>query len=102
MRTSSGHLIVISPDTQRSWKTRFTRGTLYAMAVTFTASFSAVLLIGFTFPPLVSDVDRIRLERENQSLRVETRDVELKMKRLHATVDRIETLSNGVAANFND
>ena len=98
--SSSGHLIFIAPRVGQFWKTSFTRRTLLILALAFIASFLCVVLLGYTYPALVDEADRLRLETENQSLRIANKDLRFQVLRLNSRVETIEGMSNHVAASI--
>jgi hypothetical protein len=67
------------------------------------ASLALVCLVAaallFIFPHLrVSESDRVRLQKENQTLSVENKNIAFKIRKLDAQVSRVEQRSERVAA----
>ena len=91
-----GQLIIVSPDAPHLIKFRFTRTAITILVLSFVISFSAIVFIGYTFPPLVTDRDLHRLEVENQQLKVRNRNVQVKVQRLDAEVSTMEDQSRKI------
>jgi len=100
MSSSFGHLIIIAPRVSRAWKTHFTRGTVIAAASCLAACVAFLVMLAYTFPPLVNEYDRHRLEAENDALRVDNKNIELKIGRLSSTLQRIEDMSHQVTTQL--
>jgi hypothetical protein len=96
MSRSCGHLIIISPGFRGPWETQLSQGTVAALGLAILAPFLFLAVMGYTFPPAVSDGDRSRLEVENNALRVENKNLGLKMQQLSSRLERLEEISWGV------
>jgi hypothetical protein len=96
MSRSLGHLIVISPRLRSPWKTQVNHKTLAAAGFAMGALLLFVVVMGYTFPPAVDHDKHTRLEAENQVLRVENKNLGLKMQKLATRVEKLEELSWGV------
>jgi Tfp pilus assembly protein PilO len=85
-----GSLIILSPTSMNVVKFRFTPTAILILVLSCLLSFGLVVAIGYVFPPLVSNVDHLRLERENQELRVSNQNAAIGAAKLAATTDRME------------
>ena len=86
-----GRLIIVDSASTAIIKFRYTRTAVAILVASFLLSFCVVAILGFTFPPLVTDRDRQRLEMENEALRVQNLNMKFGMQKVTAGVSRIET-----------
>ena len=100
MRTFLGHLIIISPGVSRAWKRRFSRRTILTILSCSILAVGLAAVLGVTFPDLVNEQDRTRLESENRELRVQNKDIHLKIGKLNSRLQEIEQMSNDVSTRL--
>ena len=94
MRTNSWNLIVIPYGSSRIEKFRFTFKSVGILILAFIVSFLATVLFLLRHPqPHVNPADRVRLEAENQSLKVDNVNLYLKIHRLDAQLKQMEEQS---------
>jgi len=97
MRTNSWNLIVIPYGSSRIEKFRFTFKSVGILILAFIVSFLATVLFLLMHPqPHVNPADRVRLEAENQSLKVDNVNLYLKIHRLDAQLKQMEEQSKVV------
>ena|SRR5687768_11820425 len=96
MSQATGRLIVVSHRAGQIWQIHFSRSAITILAGACLLSFALTVLIGFTFPSIISDQQHARLEDENRTLRIETMNLALKMKRLKGQVVRLEEQSTRI------
>ena len=89
-------LIIMGPGNPHSFKLHLSRGAVTTLIIAFLLSFLAVLWVGHSYPPTVNDLRRMKLEQENQQLRVEAANAALGIKKLDEKVTELEGLSNRI------
>jgi hypothetical protein len=96
MSRGSGHLIIISERARHIWQIQFTPRAIAMLVIAFLISFGIVVLVGYMYPPLISDVEHARMLAENRALRIETRNLTVKMQKLTGDVSRLEDISGRI------
>jgi hypothetical protein len=96
MKRSFGSLIILPPASARIHRLRYTRTVVRVLTLLGVAVLSAFFGVRHFTPPPVPDVERVRLERENQALKIEKRDLELQAKQLEFRVNKLEEISKEV------
>jgi hypothetical protein len=96
MNQASGHLIVVSHRAGQIWQIKFSRAAITILVSACVLSFVITVVAGFTFPPIVSDQQHAKLEAENRALRIETRNLTVKMSRLNGQIGRLEEQSTRI------
>ncbi len=90
MKKLFGSCIVVGPVSSGIFRFRYTPTAIAILALAWVASFSMVVVLGYHFPPLVTDRDQIRLEIENQELRVRNRNTEIGTAKIDRRLSRLE------------
>lgn len=99
MKTRYWNLIVIPPSSERVEKFHLSWKSCAVLAAAFVLAFLLTVLLFLMFPRLqVKDFDRSRLEAENQTLKVENKNLAFGIQRLDAQVTRAEEHSKQVEA----
>ena len=96
MKRSFGSLIILPPASARIHRLRYTRSIVRALTLLGVALVSAIFAVRHFSPAPVPEVERVRLERENQLLKAEKRDLELQAKKLEFRVNKLEEISKEV------
>jgi hypothetical protein len=103
MRTRTWNLIVIPYGSAGMQKFRFTFKAVMILILAFIVSFLATVLFLLMHPqPRVNPADRVRLEAENQLLKVDNVNLSLKIHRLDAQVKQMEEQSKLVETLMTD
>jgi Tfp pilus assembly protein PilO len=89
-------LIVFAPGAPGTIKFHLSRGAIMILLAAFVLSFLAVVLLGYTFPSEINEVHRAKLAAENQALKIEAADAELRIQRLNAKVSELEETSKRI------
>jgi Tfp pilus assembly protein PilO len=89
-------LIVFGPRSPRLLKIHISRGSAAVLVIAFLVSLLAVVLMGYTFPPAVSDLHRKQLESENRALKLEASNAAAGIGRLDAKVSQLEEKSRRI------
>ena len=85
-----GNLIVLCPGSPKMFKFRFTSKAIWLLAISCLISFCAVLILQYTLPRFVSQLDPARLENENRELRVENRNTTIKAEQMSDRLVQLE------------
>ena len=96
MKKLFGSLIILSPSSSHILKFRFTPTAILILALTCFLSFGVVVAIGYSMPPIASESDYLRLERENMALKVSNKNAALGVSVLTDSTDRMEAQSQRV------
>jgi hypothetical protein len=89
-------LIILGPGNPHNVKFHLSRGGVAILIAAFLLSFLAVVWVGYSVPPNVNDLRRMKLEEENRALRVEATNATLGIKKLDEKVSELEQLSNKI------
>lgn len=99
MKTRSWNLIVIPPRSPRVEKFHLSWQACAVLAGASVLAFLLTVLLFLMFPRLqVKDFDRSRLEAENQTLKVDNKNLAFKINKLDAQVTLAEEHSRQVEA----
>jgi hypothetical protein len=93
MRKMFGSLIILAPASPRIHRLRYTRKGISGIVVIALLALCGVLTARYMMPIPVPDPERARLERENQALKAEKRELEMQTKRLEFRVLKLEEMS---------
>ena len=89
-------LIILGPGAPNTLKLHLSRAAIVILVVAFLMSFLAVVWAGYTFPSGTSDLNRKKLESENQALKLETANAAIGIQKLGARVAELEALSKRI------
>ena|SRR5689334_10195470 len=93
MRKTFGSLIILAPTSPRIHRLRYTRKGIGWIVIVAVLGLCGVLTARYMMPVPVPDPERTRLERENQTLKAEKRELEMQTKRLEFRVLKLEEMS---------
>ena len=96
MKRLLGNLIVVSPASASIHKLRYTPAAIAMLVIAVVGSFFAVVMLGHSFHPLVTDREQTRLEMENQQLKVNNRNEQLKIENMNNRVTNLEEQSHRI------
>src|SRR5688572_4052564 len=96
MSRTSGHFIIVSEHARHIWQIQFTPTRIKTVAVALFVTLCLVLFVRYSLPPMLSDADHVRIQEENLSLRVETRNLTFKMQKLSSEIARLEDMSGRI------
>jgi len=96
MKRSFGSLIIMPPSSPRVHQFRVSTMAIVLILSAGLLTFLAVVSVPYLLPPPPPDVERIRLERENQSLRTHNRNLEVQAERLNYRVMQLEEMSQKI------
>ena len=98
MKEMLGNMVVICPNSPRLFKFRLTSKALLILAISCLISFGLAVAISYTFPGLVSELDRIRLESENQALKAENKTLNFRAEQVNERLSKLEEQSRRIDA----
>ena len=99
METRSWNLIIMPPRSPSLEKIRISRKAGQVLLASLVFIFLAAAALIIILPHLrVSELDRARLETENQTLSIENKNLDLKIRKLDAQFSRVEQRSEKVVA----
>jgi hypothetical protein len=94
MKTKAWNLIVIPPSSPRVEQFHFSYKAAAILVAAFVLAFLTTVLLLLLFPtPRISENDRMRLETENKTLKVDNDNLSFRIHRLDAQVKHAEEKS---------
>jgi hypothetical protein len=96
MKGIFGSLIILEPSSPQVYSFRVTYAWIAIIALAGLISVGAVVAVGYMFPPLIVD-QQARLERENQVLRTENKNLKIQADRLGHRVAQLEEISERIS-----
>jgi len=96
MRRSFGRIIILPPSSSRIHRLRYTRTAVGFVVAVGLLALCAILVASYAIPPPVPDMERVRIEKENQILKAEKNDLEMQTKQLQNRVSRLEEMSKRI------
>ena len=99
MKTTFWSLVVISPNSPSLHKIRISGQALMILAGAFVLAFCTTVFLLLMFPRIeINDIDSTRLAAENQTLRIENKNIDIRIRKLDTQMSRVEEHSQWVAA----
>ena len=99
MKTTSWSFIVFSPHSPSLEKFTVSCKAALILVLAFVLAFLTTVFLLLMFPNLhVKESDRLRLAAENQTLRIENKNLALKLHKLNAQMSRVEEHSERVVS----
>jgi len=99
MKTTFYSLVVIPPFGSRGPKIQISRPAVLILAAAFAVSFFVAVGWLLLFPRIQSsDTARYRLAAENQTLKIDNKNAEFRVRRLNTQLSHVEELSNRITA----
>ena len=97
MKTRFCDLIVIAPESPSICKFRITSQAMLMILGAFLLSFCLAVALTYCFPAeKLSEVNRSRLQAENQALDIENKNLELRTHRLNGQLSTLEQTSKRI------
>jgi hypothetical protein len=96
MRKSFASVIIMSTSSHRVSKLRLDRSTIALLMLGAAVLCLTFIALGYFLPPLVNDIERVRLEHENVTLRAQNKDLQMHTENLHTRVSNLEEKSKRV------
>jgi hypothetical protein len=97
MKATSWSFIVIAPHSPTLEKFTISYKAALILVVAFVLAFLTTVFLLLMFPTSrVNEPDRVRLAAENQTLRVENKNIAIQLGRLNAQMSRVEQRSQRV------
>ena len=93
MKRSFGSVIIMPPSSPRVHRLHYTRTAIGLIVAACVLALFAILAARYALPRPVADMERARLERENELLKTEKRDLEMQTKKLELRVSQLEEIS---------
>ena len=87
---SWGTLIVVSPESPRILKFRFTKTAILVLAITALAAFLTVIAVETAIGPMSVEHERTRLKRENQELKLTNLNIAASKAVVEPQVDEMQ------------
>ena len=97
MKTKFCDLIVIAPESPSICKVRVSSQALLIILGAFVLSFCLAVAFSYMFPSEKLELNRSRLQAENQALEVENKNLELRTGKLDFQISTLEKTSQRIS-----
>ena len=98
MKTKFCDLIVIAPESPSICKIRISSKALLILLIAFVVSFCVAVTFTYLFPSeKLNELNRSRLQAENQALQIENKNLELRTERLNFQLSTLEKTSQRIS-----
>jgi Tfp pilus assembly protein PilO len=96
MKANFCSFVVFGPGSPRVMKIHLSRRAIIILVMAFLLSFFAVVVMGYNFPPSISELNRGELENENLALKIEASNAVIGIQKLDAKLAELEEQSNRI------